>query len=391
MRFGIIILAGLPAFLALPAMATTWHVATDGTGDFAVIQEAVDAAADGDVIQIAPGRYDQYRIVSGNNIYVDILGKELNLIGSGAEVTFIGPADPETHPIGGYPTYIVYGREAGGLTLENLTIENGSQFQILSYADRFTMDGCVVRGNGEGVVLHGADGGTVRDSHFAVARHYGRDSIAAGMGAGEILIEGCRMEGGGTGVFVDGSAAGAVIRNCHFDGCMNGCGFNSGSSGSVTGCQFTDIDNKAIIVGSGPMTITDNVIDLSSGCGIYLVSDGPADIRQNIIRVEDGICVFVYWAPQIVFHENHLFRAGALGPQAGGIFVKTPDYWPFAPVTWDLSNNYWATTDPEEIATYIIDGNDLEGIEVFINFLPLADGPVTTRRSTMGGIKALYR
>ena len=42
--------------LALPVAARTWRVEKDGSGDFTVIQDAVDAAAAGDTIRIGPGR-----------------------------------------------------------------------------------------------------------------------------------------------------------------------------------------------------------------------------------------------------------------------------------------------------------------------------------------------
>ena len=42
---GLLVLA-----VASSAHGRTWHVEKDGSGDFTVIQDAVDAAADGDVI-----------------------------------------------------------------------------------------------------------------------------------------------------------------------------------------------------------------------------------------------------------------------------------------------------------------------------------------------------
>jgi hypothetical protein len=38
----------------------TWSVEKDGSGDFSVIQDAVEAAAPGDTIQIGEGRFEDF-------------------------------------------------------------------------------------------------------------------------------------------------------------------------------------------------------------------------------------------------------------------------------------------------------------------------------------------
>ena len=42
-------------FAAVPAAATTYIVRPDGTGDFPTIQTAIDAAIDGDIIELTDG------------------------------------------------------------------------------------------------------------------------------------------------------------------------------------------------------------------------------------------------------------------------------------------------------------------------------------------------
>ncbi len=57
----------LLAILAVAALspvktsAKTWYVEKDGSADFTVIQNAVDAAAAGDTIRIGPGRFEEFR------------------------------------------------------------------------------------------------------------------------------------------------------------------------------------------------------------------------------------------------------------------------------------------------------------------------------------------
>ena len=51
-------------FSPVETSATTWHVEKDGSGDYAVIQDAIDAAAAGDTIRIGPGRFEDYSVYS---------------------------------------------------------------------------------------------------------------------------------------------------------------------------------------------------------------------------------------------------------------------------------------------------------------------------------------
>jgi len=52
----VLLTLGALVVLVSSAPAATWTVERDGTGDFTVIQEAGDVAADGDTIRIGRGR-----------------------------------------------------------------------------------------------------------------------------------------------------------------------------------------------------------------------------------------------------------------------------------------------------------------------------------------------
>jgi len=47
-------------FLSPSADGAVLYVEKDGTGDFTIIQDAIDAAGDGDTIQIGAGRFNDY-------------------------------------------------------------------------------------------------------------------------------------------------------------------------------------------------------------------------------------------------------------------------------------------------------------------------------------------
>ena len=87
----------MPVLLAATTTAATWQVAKDGSGDFTVIQDAVDVASPGDVIMVGPGRYEEFQVwndgVHDWHIYVLIETDDLTIIGSGPDETIIGPVD----------------------------------------------------------------------------------------------------------------------------------------------------------------------------------------------------------------------------------------------------------------------------------------------------------
>ncbi|MGY8753919.1 MAG: hypothetical protein ACKVIO_08490 [Phycisphaerales bacterium] len=66
--------------LSTSSFATTWTVDTNGKADFTKIQLAIEAAENGDTIQVNGGIYFET---------IDFLGKEISVIGSGPESTTI--------------------------------------------------------------------------------------------------------------------------------------------------------------------------------------------------------------------------------------------------------------------------------------------------------------
>lgn len=108
------------------SLAATWRVERNGSGDFTVIQDAIDSAAPGDTVLIGPGRYDDFENVSAPGwtepAVVWINKDNLTLIGAGVGVTRIGP-ESYYDPPGLAPKVLCC---VGGFscTVRTLTIEN---------------------------------------------------------------------------------------------------------------------------------------------------------------------------------------------------------------------------------------------------------------------------
>ena len=74
-----------------------------------------------------------------------------------------------------------------------------------------------------------------------------------------------------------------------------------------------------------------------------------------------------------------------------GAAIRSFRYPSFGEVTHDLRNNYWGTSDIEEIRAMILDGTgDPENVSTVL-FEPIEGQPVSTKNMTMDGLKALYR
>ena len=184
-----------------PVAAKTWHVEADGTGDFSVIQDAVDAATDGDIIAIGPGRFDQYSTdQTWGHFYVIIEGKDLTFVGSGPDVTFIGPSDPLYHRWPGPDVHLLCSYQASRLTIRDLTLEHSPYIQVRAHNARVEVDNCIVRGTGDGIYTRNSKGGYIRGSTFDRLNSFSSTSIGFHGPEQGVVIEDCRFKGGSLGI-----------------------------------------------------------------------------------------------------------------------------------------------------------------------------------------------
>jgi hypothetical protein len=86
-----------------------------------------------------------------------------------------------------------------------------------------------------------------------------------------------------------------------------------------------------------------------------------------------------------MFRNNHILQID------DGMWVYVTPNYDGPPLHFDLTNNYWGTTDPEEISAGIYDAFDDDSRHIYIDFEPMADGPVSTESTTWGQLKALYK
>jgi hypothetical protein len=159
-----LLLLAAAAGISLAARATTYTVRPDGTGDFPTIQAAVNAAAAGDVIELADGTF-----TGVGNRDIGYLGKAI--------VVRSASGDPDACVIdcegGPYRGFYFHTSEGSGSGLDAVTVTNGNPnfwggaVRIIGASPTITR--CVFRGNhglGEGGAVS-VEGG---DARFTMCR-----------------------------------------------------------------------------------------------------------------------------------------------------------------------------------------------------------------------------
>lgn len=387
MKLSRILFIVLALFTTAPLYASTWSVAQDGSGDFTVIQDAVDAAASGDVINVGPGRYTEYTTYSWGISYLHFDGqKDLTVVGAGPEETIIGPVALTTGPDS-------YGVSCAGgacsLVVENLKVMNQNHNGIILFNDDAVILSCHVEFCKMGIALEG-EISRIQDSRVLRGFSFLGDGIWCRSPHVQVINTTVIDYAAGLNFDYSGSTD-VLIKGCHFDGGemgMVGAMATFGAGGTVEDCYFTNWRNYAFSASDGgTITLRNNVMENNPGNGVGFEGMSHLDMQENIIT-GCGTCIFVGEpnGTQVV-RNNHFLRDEA----NDGYFVRCLTYYPHAMDLVNLGNNYWGTTDIEEIQTWIFDGHDSDRVNLYITFLPLADGPVSTEATTLDGLKAMFR
>ena len=204
----------VPAVLgcATAALADTITVCLDGSCDHTSVQDAIDAAKDGDVIHISPGLYAHGSPINPDGKQIVISGTEVD----GVPATILD--GNESHRV------IICGSGEDESTLfENLIVQNG-------LADEAAFGGTVGRGGG---MLNNGSSPTIKNCIF-------RNNVAL-------------QRGGGMANRGSDSASHPQIVDCVFlnNQSTSGGGIRNddGSSPVISNCLFQG--NKALEMGGG--------------------------------------------------------------------------------------------------------------------------------------------
>ncbi len=286
--------AALALALAAPAGAATRHVAAGQS-----IQAAIDAAAPGDTIVVAAGRFHQNLTITKDGITLrgagaSDAGTVISLTSPVTPSPCVDPSDPgSVHGICvlGEADFAAgtTGRPVDGVTIEDLVVEGFPAFGVFAYnASDLTVRDTIARSNGgygiSGFVLEGVRflGNAAHDNGepgFYIGDSPRADAEVAGNTA---IRNGAPGGSEGFGIFIRDSSHGVVRDNDVADNCVGIFLFDTGAPGPVADWSVEDNEveenNRACPAGEegGPA---------ASGTGILLGGTRDVSVRDN--EVED--------------------------------------------------------------------------------------------------------
>jgi len=295
------------AFLTLPSVS----LATDRLvpSQYSTIQEAIDIAADGDVVIIQPGTY-----TGPGNYNIDIYEKEITIRSIEPENPSIVAAtviDPEYAGNG----FNFYGGSGGGedlsFVLDGLTLKRASGREygaIVCQHSSPVIRNCVVEeGYGDGILLMGSNSIVsnciVRDNGLtANQQYYYGYGIACLGGYGDVALN-------------------SLITNCVISGNYSSGIYSAMSNTTVANCVITG--NHGAMYSQEPQS--------TCGGGIVFLGGGEMSvinctISGNRADVGGGICNFI--SPQTETHNIDITNCIFWGNEAtDGPQIATTNYY----------------------------------------------------------------
>ncbi len=357
------------------ALAGTWYVEQDGSGDWSTLQEATDAAAHGDTILVGPGRYIGVAVSPSSPSHYQ---KTLTYIGENVDSVIVGPEEYQSRT--GMFIFEEIPQHFRNMTFENLrcgvSIRGG------------TVDNCKFVGCLGGVTLSESNiPSSITDCTFeglANTTHIGESLYAVVMG--EVLMEDCLSKDMKIAL---NNVEEYVIRNCRFPKTIAYEGvIHVFSNGLIEGCEISgmlSLEYGTLMIRGCDATV--NNIEGPAGRPNLSCSYGEIILENNVLHGSSDS------APTIVVgHDgwvhgsgNHILKSEAAQYAVYLQFMSTGDN------DCDLRNNFWGTDDADELSEWIWDAEDDPGLHARVLFDPFSSVPLSTEKKSMGLLKSMFR
>jgi hypothetical protein len=382
-------LSMLAMLVTVCANAATITVRKDGTGDYAVIQAALDVAAAGDTILIGPGEYLEHTAVRfpawlhDIESYANVTVDNLTIIGAGSDQTFIGPLTYSGNYNTESPMVVTY-IAGGDIRIADVCMRNSHTG--IAVGGRLFMDRCVLFDNYINVSWEAVgSGGWIRNSQFDVVTPNFPISIDIinSSGAANILVESCSVLHSLT--LIDG-VDGITFDNCSFADTPTALHVYGQSHVVINDSHLMGLTTLGVLMAMGSGSLCEIVNSTISSAQAALKSD-ESDSRFVVSgsRLEGGTyAVLVAQGASGACQLTGCDLVRVSGPVVrcgvGG-----------SPVVHDLRNNYWGTADDATIQSWIIDHNDDPSIGATVLYSPFAGQSVPAEPTSWGDLKASFR
>jgi parallel beta-helix repeat protein len=373
------------------AEARTWRVEKDGSGDFTVIQDAINAASSGDVVQIGPGVFQEYAW-AWNNTQHDVYScarafqSTLTIVGAGVDETLIGGFALADHPHTDINAVSMVTN--GTLHVRNLSlagVDEGVHFE----GGTLDISGCLIRDCRYGIYTWGRTGNVVTDCVF---RENDQCGIIFVNTTDNIIVRNCEVLDSGVGIYVS-HCGHTLIENCRFRGGYGGLQIVEWATASVRGCQFFERSLAAVWISSSYVDVSN--CHISPGLlGLEFENWGSLTGSGNVLEGCSEVTLRIGAdadQEMVDFHGNHILNGGGFSVSSTAIDLNCPG----EPCHIDLSGNYWGTDDPAQISSWIDDYHDYHHLDsthrVIVDFTPFSAVEVLTERTSLGSLKSLFR
>ena len=383
MRTLIMMLVVVAAVLCLASASTArvWQVKKDGSGDYTVIQDAVDNAASGDTVQIGPGRYTEYRAVDPTakwpyDAYVEVTIPVLTLIGSGTSQTFIGPEVRD--PAAELPIGVCALLDVTGVTISDLAIESMESGVYRSEGGSTHIQRSAFRACDKAVLSWG-DGGTIIEDCTFKDSGYGISTFPP---AKDLTVQRCSFTECEVGTDFN-TTSNAMITDCTYTGGMLGIQFALGTQGTVRRSRLSGMNNYSIVATSSSIMSIQQCQLHGGWTRLRATNFSTLTCLATVISAGSSSTVDVAGSSVIV---NGCHVLHGTGPSVRvAAFVSPPI------VTLDFTGNYWGTDSADSLASWIIDHNDVPAVNAIVDFEPFSATPLPAEQKSLGSAKNLYR
>jgi len=383
---------------SVQAGARTWRVEKDGSGDFEIIQDAVDVAASGDTVRVGLGRFaDMHWVVVpgwSDSVCVRIEQEELTLIGSGPE-TIIGPDEPWGE-IQGRRKGVVVGDYWGNrsVTISGLSVENMAVAFYMSYesieGELVGISECTFRDNNIAVYLLGNGGGAVI-SGCEFNDMVGSGYLIAAWNQGDLDVEDCRFELSYYNLDSQRIMACTGVRDLD----VRRCDFLEGVTGfNIAYCEAARFES-CLFVGQRYQAIflmVENVVQVS-GCK-FEEQACVARSQSDLVDLTLSDCAFE-GIDEAAFDISYIGSLTVNGCDLqGGVdgIVNITDITNCDEVvTLDMTGNYWGTADADSIEALIRDNSDSPDACYLVDYSGFLSESTPTEKKSLGDLKSLFR